>query len=35
VGLVASRGKGLDAVIDAVGSEKVVNAALPLVRMAG
>jgi len=25
----------LDAVIDAVGSEKVVNAALPLVRMAG
>ena len=33
--LPASRGKPLDAVIDAVGSETVVNAALPLIRMAG
>ncbi len=33
--LAARRGKGLDAVIDAVGSEKVINAGLPLIRMAG
>jgi threonine dehydrogenase-like Zn-dependent dehydrogenase len=29
------RGKPLDAVIDAVGSERIVNAGLPLIRMAG
>ena len=34
-GLVAARGRGLDAVIDAVGSEQVINAGLPLIRMAG
>ncbi len=33
--LAAERGKALDAVIDAVGHEKVVNAGLPLIRMAG
>jgi threonine dehydrogenase-like Zn-dependent dehydrogenase len=33
--LAADRGKALDAVIDAVGHEKVVNAGLPLIRMAG
>jgi len=33
--LAADRGRALDAVIDAVGSEKVVNAGLPLIRMAG
>jgi threonine dehydrogenase-like Zn-dependent dehydrogenase len=33
--LTAERGKTLDAVIDAVGSEQIVNAALPLIRMAG
>jgi threonine dehydrogenase-like Zn-dependent dehydrogenase len=33
--LTASRGKPLDAVIDAVGSQDIVNAALPLIRMAG
>jgi threonine dehydrogenase-like Zn-dependent dehydrogenase len=33
--LAAARGKPLDAVIDAVGSEKVVNAGLPLIRMGG
>jgi threonine dehydrogenase-like Zn-dependent dehydrogenase len=30
-----SRGRALDAVIDAVGSEDIVNTALPLIRMAG
>jgi threonine dehydrogenase-like Zn-dependent dehydrogenase len=33
--LVAKRGRALEAVIDAVGSEKVVNAGLPLIRMGG
>jgi len=33
--LAASRGRPLDAVIDAVGNEKVINAGLPLIRMAG
>jgi threonine dehydrogenase-like Zn-dependent dehydrogenase len=33
--LAATRGKKLDAVVDAVGSERVIDAALPLVRMAG
>jgi threonine dehydrogenase-like Zn-dependent dehydrogenase len=33
--LAGQRGRTLDAVIDAVGNEKVVNAALPLIRMAG
>jgi len=33
--LTATRGKPLDAVVDAVGSEQIVNAALPLIRMAG
>ncbi len=33
--LTAIRGKPLDAVIDAVGSEKIINAGLPLIRMAG
>jgi threonine dehydrogenase-like Zn-dependent dehydrogenase len=33
--LAADRGRALDAVIDAVGSEKAVNAGLPLIRMAG
>jgi threonine dehydrogenase-like Zn-dependent dehydrogenase len=33
--LASDRGRALDAVIDAVGSEKVVNAGLPLIRMAG
>jgi threonine dehydrogenase-like Zn-dependent dehydrogenase len=33
--LARSRGKPLDRVIDAVGSESVINAALPLIRMAG
>jgi threonine dehydrogenase-like Zn-dependent dehydrogenase len=34
-GLAASRGKPLDAVIDAVGHESVINAGLPLIRLAG
>jgi threonine dehydrogenase-like Zn-dependent dehydrogenase len=34
-GLTARRGKPLDAVIDAVGSEKIINAGLPLLRLAG
>jgi threonine dehydrogenase-like Zn-dependent dehydrogenase len=33
--LVARRGRGLDAVIDAVGSPACINAALPLVKMGG
>lgn len=33
--LTAARGKALDAVIDAVGHESVINAALPLIRLAG
>jgi threonine dehydrogenase-like Zn-dependent dehydrogenase len=33
--LVARRGKPLDAVIDAVGKEAIINAALPMVKMAG
>jgi threonine dehydrogenase-like Zn-dependent dehydrogenase len=33
--LAADRGRRLDAVIDAVGNEKVVNAGLPLIRMGG
>ena len=33
--LTARRGKPLDAVIDAVGHESIVNAGLPLIRMAG
>jgi threonine dehydrogenase-like Zn-dependent dehydrogenase len=33
--LAAKRGKKLDAVVDAVGSERIIDAALPLVRMAG
>jgi threonine dehydrogenase-like Zn-dependent dehydrogenase len=33
--LVSKRGRALDAVVDAVGSEKLINAALPLIRMAG
>jgi len=33
--LTTARGRPLDAVIDAVGNERIVNAALPLVRMAG
>jgi threonine dehydrogenase-like Zn-dependent dehydrogenase len=33
--LTRSRGKALDRVIDAVGSESIINAALPLIRMAG
>jgi len=34
-GLTKTRGKPLDRVIDAVGSENIINAALPLIRMAG
>jgi threonine dehydrogenase-like Zn-dependent dehydrogenase len=34
-GLAASRGRKLDAVVDAVGSERVIEAGLPLIRMAG
>jgi alcohol dehydrogenase len=34
-GLVTSRGKPLDAVIDAVGKEVIINAALSLIKMAG
>jgi threonine dehydrogenase-like Zn-dependent dehydrogenase len=34
-GLTKARGKPLDRVIDAVGSEDIINAALPLIRMAG
>jgi threonine dehydrogenase-like Zn-dependent dehydrogenase len=34
-GLGRRNGRGLDAVIDAVGSQNVINAAIPLVRMAG
>jgi 2-desacetyl-2-hydroxyethyl bacteriochlorophyllide A dehydrogenase len=34
-GLVSRRGSPLDAVIDAVGSERIINAGLPLIRMAG
>jgi len=33
--LIKARGRKLDAVIDAVGSPKIVNAALPLVKMGG
>jgi threonine dehydrogenase-like Zn-dependent dehydrogenase len=33
--LVQRRGKPLDAVIDAVGKESIINAALPLIKMAG
>ena len=33
--LTRARGKPLDRVIDAVGSESIINAALPLIRMAG
>lgn len=33
--LVERRGRPLDAIIDAVGHEKIINAALPLVKMAG
>jgi threonine dehydrogenase-like Zn-dependent dehydrogenase len=33
--LTTNRGKPLDAVVDAVGSEHVVNAGLPLIKMAG
>lgn len=33
--LTEKRGKPLDAVIDAVGNESIINAALPLIRMAG
>jgi threonine dehydrogenase-like Zn-dependent dehydrogenase len=33
--LAEKRGKPLDAVIDAVGNESVINAALPLIKMAG
>jgi 2-desacetyl-2-hydroxyethyl bacteriochlorophyllide A dehydrogenase len=33
--LVQRRGAPLDAVIDAVGSERIINAGLPLIRMAG
>jgi threonine dehydrogenase-like Zn-dependent dehydrogenase len=33
--LAAARGRALDAVIDAVGNEKVINAGLPLIRMGG
>jgi len=33
--LVAIRGKPLDAVIDAVGSERIINAGLPLLKLAG
>ena len=34
-GLVAARGKPLDTVIDAVGSPAIINAALPLIKLAG
>lgn len=34
-GLVKERGRGLDAVVDAVGQEAIINQAIPLVRMAG
>jgi len=33
--LLKTRGKPLDAVIDAVGSEQIINAALPLIRLGG
>jgi threonine dehydrogenase-like Zn-dependent dehydrogenase len=33
--LAKSRGKALDAVVDAVGSERVINAALPLIKLGG
>jgi threonine dehydrogenase-like Zn-dependent dehydrogenase len=33
--LTSERGKPLDAVVDAVGKESIINAALPLIRMAG
>ncbi|GAK54112.1 sorbitol dehydrogenase [Candidatus Moduliflexus flocculans] len=33
--LAKRRGKPLDAVIDAVGNERIINAALPLIKMAG
>jgi threonine dehydrogenase-like Zn-dependent dehydrogenase len=33
--IVAQRGKPFDAVIDAVGKEKIINAALPMIKMAG
>lgn len=36
IGLLANtRGKPLDAVIDAVGSERIINAALPLIKLGG
>ncbi len=34
-GLTRRRGKPLDAVVDAVGSERIANAGLPLIKMAG
>jgi len=33
--LARTRGKALDAVVDAVGSERIINAALPLIRLGG
>ncbi len=33
--IAGKRGKPLDAVIDAVGSERIINSSLPLIRMAG
>lgn len=33
--LIARRGAPLDAVVDAVGSERIINAGLPLIKMAG
>lgn len=33
--IIAQRGKPFDAVIDAVGKEKIINAALPMIKMAG
>ncbi len=33
--LAATRGKALDAVVDAVGSERIINAALPLIKLGG
>jgi threonine dehydrogenase-like Zn-dependent dehydrogenase len=35
VNLTAGRGKSLDAVIDAVGNEKIINSGLPLIKLAG
>lgn len=34
-GLAKSRGKPLDAVVDAVGSDRIINAGLPLIKMGG